>query len=142
MVNDMAIAILMRLLHIFSAVAIGGGLLGWKFATRPALDAAAPDRRAALSDAAAAAWRPLAIAGIVGLLISGMYSAATIHGVPPVYHAALGLKILLALHVFAVVILGTKPGNPKRDRLLTGAMWSALAVLLIAVMLRWLPALV
>ena len=141
MVTEMAIAIVMRLLHIFSAVAIAGGLLGWKFATQPALDAAPDDKRSALSDAAAAAWRPLAIAGVLGLLVSGVYSVLTIHGMPAIYHAALGIKILLALHVFVSVFLATKPGNPKRARQMAGAAWASVAVVFIAVLLRWLPTL-
>ena len=141
MVNDMAIAILMRLLHIFSAVTIAGGLLGWKFATQPALDAAPDDKRSALSDAAAAAWRPLAIFGVGGLLVSGLYNGANIRGVPTIYYVALGVKVLLALHIFASVIMATKPGNPKRGQQMAGAAWAAVAVILISVLLRWLPSL-
>ena len=138
MVNDMAIAILMRLLHIFSAVTIAGGLLGWKFATQPALDAAADDKRSALSDAAAAAWRPLAIFGVGGLLVSGLYNAANVRGASTVFYVALGIKLLLALHIFASVIMATKPGNPKRARQMAGAAWVAVVVVLISVLLRWL----
>ena len=138
MVNDMAIAILMRLLHIFSAVTIAGGLLGWKFATQPALDAAADDKRSALSEAAAAAWRPLAIFGTGGLLVSGLYNAANVHGASTVFYVALGVKVLLALHIFTSVIMATKPGNPKRARQMAGAAWAAVVVVLISVLLRWL----
>ena len=138
MVNDMAIAILMRLLHIFSAVTIAGGLLGWKFATQPALDAAADDKRSALSDAAAAAWRPLAICGVGGLLVSGLYNAANVRGASTVFYVALGIKVVLALHIFASVIMATKPGNPKRARQMAGAAWAAVVVVLISVLLRWL----
>ncbi len=134
----MAIAILMRFLHIFSAVTIAGGLLGWKFATQPALDAAAADKRSALSDVAAAAWRPLAIFGVGGLLVSGLYNAANVHGVTKMYYVALGIKVLLALHIFASVILATKPGNPKRARQMAGAAWVAVVVVVISVLLRWL----
>ena len=137
----MAIQIVMRILHIFSAVAIAGGLLGWKFATQPALDAASPEKRGTMSDAAAAAWRPLALAGILCLLISGLYSTITIQSASTLYHAGLGIKILLALHVFASVFFATRPANAKRDRQLTGALWASMVVVLIAVLLRWLPVL-
>ena len=48
------------------------------------------------------------------------------------YHALFGLKILLALHVFAVAILIAQPGNTKRNRQMFGAAVSGLTVILIS----------
>jgi len=126
MVN-MALEAVMRLVHVLSAIAIAGGLLAWKFSTP--------------TDSVAAAWRPVALAGIVGLLASGGYLASTFHGAPVILYVALGVKVLLALHVFAVVPVALKAGNPKRARLLAGAMFSALVVSAIGAILRYLPAL-
>jgi hypothetical protein len=124
---NMALEAVMRLVHILSAIAIAGGLLAWKFSTP--------------TDSVAAAWRPVALSGIVGLLASGGYLASTFHGAPTIFYIALGTKVLLALHVFAVVPIALKAGNPKRARLLTGAMFSALIVATIGAILRYLPAL-
>jgi hypothetical protein len=52
------------------------------------------------------------------------------------YHMLLGVKLLLALHIFAVAMLATQPKNPRRARLLTGAAISGLAIILISAYLR------
>ena len=44
----------------------------------------------------------------------------------------LGIKLLLALHVFAAGFLATRPGNPRRARIMAGAGLSGLIVILIA----------
>jgi hypothetical protein len=52
------------------------------------------------------------------------------------YHAVFGIKLLLALHVFAVSILIVQPNNPRRTRMATGTMISGLVILLISAWLR------
>ena len=47
-----------------------------------------------------------------------------------------GIKILLALHVFAVAFLITKPVNPRRSRMMTGTIISGLIILAISAYLR------
>lgn len=138
----MAIAIIMRLLHIFGAVALAGGVLAWKFAVQPAVDSAGEGERQKLSDAAAASWRPLAIFGAVAALGSGGFLISRAGNVPTAYHIVVGIKILLAFHVMASVFMAVKPGNPKRARQLAGAAWAAIVVVILAVLLRWVPALV
>ena len=76
----------------------------------------APDAREALDDRAAAAFRPIVFAAIEGLLISGLLQPADKPGHRPVYHMLFGIKMLLALHVFAVAILIARPKNPRRTR--------------------------
>jgi hypothetical protein len=48
----------------------------------------------------------------------------------------LGIKLLLAMHVFAVTVLITRPRNPRRARMMTGAAISGLAIIAIAAYLR------
>jgi hypothetical protein len=48
----------------------------------------------------------------------------------------LGVKLLLAMHVFAVGILISRPHNPRRGRMMTGAAISGLAIIAIAAYLR------
>jgi hypothetical protein len=130
MVN-MALEAIMRMVHVLSVIAlvvtIGGGLAASKFSTP--------------TDSVAAICRPVALCGIVGLLVSGGYLSSTFHGAPTIFYIALGIKVLLALHVFAVVPIALKSGNPKRNRLLSGAMVSTSIVGAIGSILQYLPAL-
>jgi hypothetical protein len=52
------------------------------------------------------------------------------------------VKVLLALHVFAVALLLGKAGvpNEKRMRMMTGTAISGLAIALLSAWLRWLSA--
>jgi hypothetical protein len=48
----------------------------------------------------------------------------------------LGIKLLLALHVFVVALLIARPGHPRRARMMTGVAISGLAIIAIAVYLQ------
>ena len=69
---------------------------------------------------AAALYRPFVYSAIGGLVISGTYNLLTNPGHRPIYHMLLGIKLLLALHVFAVAILIVQPqesaARPHDDR--------------------------
>lgn len=111
----------MRFVHILSAVTLLGGVIAWLYAA---------------GDAHIAAWRPVALSAIGGLLVSGLYNFLRKSNLTPAYHAVFGVKVLLALHVFAVVILATKPENPRRARQLTGVAISGVLVVLLSAILR------
>jgi uncharacterized membrane protein len=135
--------ILMRFLHILSAIALAGGALAWKFALVPATEplAAEPlenDTRRKVGEAMARAWRPFVFFAGAGILISGIYNFLRKSNLPPAYHAIFGIKVLLALHVLAVLFLVTKPGNEKRARQLTGVVFSAVTIVILSAVLRWL----
>lgn len=126
----------MRWLHITSvATLIGGMLYGWLVLV-PATALLAADARKALTDKAAALYRPLVFSAIASLLISGAYNLATNPGHQTLYYILLSVKLLLAAHVFAVgVLLVTK--NPEhRGRLLAGSAISGLIIILISAYLR------
>jgi hypothetical protein len=76
------------------------------------------------------------IAAIAGLLVSGMYNILSSPGHSVRYHIALGIKVLLAVHVFAVSLLIVQPNHPRRARLMTGALLSGFTIILISVYLR------
>lgn len=128
----------MRFLHIVSAITLIGGVLAWRFGAIRALAPLAPETRAKTGEALAAAWRPFVIFAIAGLLISGIYNFLNKTGLTPAYHAVIGVKFLLALHVFAAVILAGLPNNPKRQRLLAGVAISGVAIVALSAVLRWL----
>ncbi len=132
--------VLFRFLHIFSAVTLVGGVLAWVYGFLPGLSALSADARMKVENAAAAAWRPLVLTSIVGLLVSGFWNFLTnfMHreGLKAAWHPVFGVKILLALHVFAVALLVTKQGNEKRARQLKGIAFSGVAVVLLSALLR------
>jgi putative copper export protein len=133
-----ALNILMRFVHIISAVVLLGSLLAWLLAVTPALAALAEDTRRKVDNAIAASLRPLALSAMAGLLISGLYNFLNKTGLTPAYHAVIGVKFLLVLHVFAVTYIATKPDNPKRVRQLTGVAVSGVVIVLLSAVLRWL----
>jgi uncharacterized BrkB/YihY/UPF0761 family membrane protein len=48
-----------------------------------------------------------------------------------------GIKMLLALHVFVVTIIATKPNNDRRSRQLMGVVISGILILIISAAFRW-----
>jgi uncharacterized membrane protein len=133
-----ALNIFMRFLHIVSAITLLGGVLAWRFAAIPATAALASETRTKVGDAIAVAWRPFVLSAIAGLLISGIYNFLNKTGLTPAWHAVFGIKILLALHVFAAAFLAARPENPKRARQLTGVAISGVIIVVLSAVLRWL----
>jgi hypothetical protein len=84
------------------------------------------------------AWRAVALAAVAGLALTGAFNFMTrMKGAPPHWHALVGVKILLALHVFAVVLLIARgTGSAERDaRLRRGALISGAVVMAIGLYL-------
>jgi uncharacterized membrane protein len=131
-----ALNVIMRWLHISSMATLIGGMLYWRLVDSRASQTLAPDAREALEEHAASTYRPLVYAAIGGLVLSGIYNILSNPGHTPRYHMLLGIKLLLALHVFAVAILIVKPYNKRRTRMLTGTVISGLSILLISAILR------
>jgi uncharacterized membrane protein len=135
---DAIVPVLMRCLHILSAITLVGGAIVWRLAVVPASQPLAPETRDKFGNAIGAAWRPLVITAVVVLLISGTYNFLRKTGLTPAYHAIFGIKVLLALHVFATAILLVRPNNRKRSRQLTGILISGVAIVVLSAVLRWL----
>ena len=127
------IAIPLRWLHIASMTTLLGGMIFWRMVlARAGVD----ETRGAFTERVAAAFRPLVFTAIAGLVISGFINYLSTPGHSKTYHMMLGIKLLLALHVFAVAILMVGPNNPNRRRQATGIMISGLVILLISAWLR------
>jgi putative copper export protein len=127
---------IMRWLHYSSVATLIGGILYGRLVMLPASAALAPDAREALADRAAVAFGPFVLAAICGLVFSGVYNILIHPGHRPIYQALLGIKLLLALHVFAVALLIARRGNKRRARMMTGAATSGLAIIAIAAYLQ------
>ncbi len=123
----------MRWLHILAAILLLGGALFLRFVLMPAARTLAPDPHQQLAAAVMQRWRMFVHLGIGLLLVSGLYNTAHqigLHKGQPLYHALLGVKILLALAVFALasMLVGR---SPAAQRLRAHAdRWMALNLLL------------
>jgi uncharacterized membrane protein len=134
---------LMQWLHILAAVTGIGAFIYGRLVVIPALAGLPAESRTKLVEELVARMRPLSFSVIGVLVATGTYNiVAHMAGRPAAYHIALGIKLLLALHVFSVaVLLSTPPGlNPARDarrpRLMMGAVISGTVILLISAFLR------
>jgi uncharacterized membrane protein len=128
--------VLMRWLHIASAAVLAGGMLyGW-LVLSPAAGALAADQREGLMRHAAARFVPLAYAAVAASLFSGIYNLFSSSGHTPRYHMLLGIKILLALHVFAAAMLVGAGKAKHPPRTMAGAAISGLVIIAIAAYLR------
>jgi uncharacterized membrane protein len=129
------LTVLMRWLHLAAAACLTGGMIyGWIAAGAAAvIDERA---RAAMADRMAAAFRPLVIASIAALAISGTYILLSNPEHTLRYYIVLMVKLLLVGHIFSVAVLLTRPGRPRRQRLLLGGAISSLVVIGIAVYLH------
>jgi uncharacterized membrane protein len=132
------VAVFFRALHILCAITLLGGAMAWRFAAIPAESALAEETRTKMGNATATRWRPWVLAAVAGLIISGIYNFLHKTGLTPVYHAIFGIKILLALHVFAAAILAARPDNARRKRQLTGVVASGIIIVILSAVLRGL----
>jgi hypothetical protein len=112
-----ALSVLMRWLHIVSVIVLAGGLF---YARVVAGDLAA-------------GFKPLAYGAIGAILVSGVYNFLSKSSYPAHYQAWFGIKVLLALHVFAVTLL-----YKGKLRSLTGAVITSAVIVAIAAYLRWM----
>jgi uncharacterized BrkB/YihY/UPF0761 family membrane protein len=121
------LAILVRWVHISSAVILIGG----------ACYAAFLGRQGKLKGAPWTVGQVLPF--VIAILLAGIFQLMTrMQGAPPAYHAIFGVKFLLVMHVAAVLLISAKPEvtDDKRARLLTGAAFSGLVILLLSSTLR------
>src|SRR5688572_23670493 len=110
--------VLMQWLHLTAAATLVGAVIVARLVVFPSIAEASPDARIRLLSSFVARMRPIWFTVIGVLLGTGIYGIMThIAGKPREYHMALGIKLLLALHIFGVLfVLSTPPGvNPARD---------------------------
>lgn len=110
--------IAMRFLHIASVIVLLGGIFYARFAVGELLPK----------------YKPVIYTAIVGILISGTYQFLTKPFFPATYQMMFGIKILLALHVFAAAVLYRK----GKERALTGIVISGTLIVAISAYLRYI----
>jgi hypothetical protein len=112
---SLALAILIRWIHLASVIVLMGGITYARF----------------YAGDLAPRFKRLAYWIIGAILLSGIYNFVRKSPVSAHYHMWLGVKVLLALHIFAVVIF-----YRGKLRALTGAVISGAAIVAISGYLR------
>ncbi|HXN48833.1 MAG TPA: hypothetical protein VN893_19440 [Bryobacteraceae bacterium] len=136
------VGILMRWAHIASAAVLIGGLVYARLVVAPMLQESSPEERGEALDGLGNRFRPLVYSAIGGLLVSGLYNLLTHPGHTPYYHAWFGVKVLLALHVFAAAALAVRSSRApseeeaRRLRRMSGAILTGMLAILIGAYLR------
>jgi hypothetical protein len=80
----------------------------------------------------------VAYAAIGGILGSGLYNFLSKSSFPPHYQMWFGIKMLLVLHVFAVLLIYRPETHRSKPRMLTGIVLSGAAIVALSGVLRWL----
>ena len=112
-----ALAIVLRWVHLVSVIVLLGGV----FYARVVVGDLVPR------------FRPVAYWAIGGILVSGIYNFLSKSPTSFNYRVWLIIKVLLALHVFAAVIL-----YRGKKRSLTGVVISGAVIVAISGYLRWM----
>ena len=128
--------VIIRWLHLGSVATLIGGALYAAFVAGRAVEGLSPESREALWEDFAARYRPFVYAAVAALVISGVVNIMTHAGHSLRYHALLGIKLLLALHVFAVMLMSVQPQAKRRARMMTGAAISGFAIIAISAYLK------
>jgi len=126
--------------HIASAAVLVGGVTFARFVVVPAMAGLADSDRRNASEKMASGFRIWITGAIIGLLGSGLFNLMQrVDGASSEFLLMFAIKMLLALHVFAVGMILGKPGveEAKRARLMTGVVYSGLVVIGISSFLRW-----
>lgn len=129
------VAWIMRLIHVGSALVVAGGLVFQRLVLAPTLaDKLSADERAGLYAPLMKRWKLIIHPTIILFLVSGFYSYLAItrfdHEGQGLYHALLGVKVLLAIVFFglAIVLTSTMDWSVKlRER--DGLWWLLFATL-------------
>ena len=115
--------VLSRIIHIGTAITLVGGTAFTLFVLMPSAKELPDDAHQQLAAAVGNRWKRFVHIGILLFLISGFYNYSRmvpLHKGDGLYHALLGIKILLAFCVFflaaALVGRSEKLAGIRRDR--------------------------
>ena len=129
------VGLLFRWMHILPAAIMVGGSIFLRFAIIGKLQPATAESNGFFDrePAARQAWARLVMACSAFLLISGLYNAyARIMGfqLPPIYHAMVGIKLLVGLATFYLAaVLAGRSARAQRCRQ-SEKFWGSMLVLL------------
>lgn len=130
------LAVIMRWLHISSVATLIGGAIFATFVAGHATGLVNVKDKDALWEDMAAHFKPVVYAAVAALTVSGIYNVLAHPGHSVFYQIVVGIKLVLALHVFAVMLLAVQPNNKRRTRLMAGAAISGLVIIAVSAYLR------
>ena len=130
-----ALDVLSRIVHVAVAIVMVGGTVFMRFVLMPAAKELPETEHDQLRQRLLARWKRVVHGGIALLLLSGLYNymkQIPMHKGDGLYHALLGMKMLLALAVFfiASALVGRSASFEKMRQ--NRAKWMGLIVLLSA----------
>ena len=128
--------VIMRLVHFSSMAVLLGGVAYWRMVLMPSTLALTADERTELSERDAAAFRPFVLAALAGLVLSGTFNIIAFPGHHRTHNIVLAIKLLLASHVFASILLAVRKGHPGRPRTLTSVLVSGVIILTLSAYLK------
>ncbi len=133
--NLFPLEVLSRFLHVAAAIVMVGGTVFMRFLLMPAAKELPEAEHDQLRQRLLARWKRVVHIGITMLLLSGLFNymqQIPKHKGDGLYHALLGMKMLLALAVFfiASVLVGRSATFEKMRQ--NRAKWMGLIVLLSA----------
>ena len=131
-----ALQVIIRWLHIGSVATLVGGALYAAFVAGRATRRLSEERREALWEDLAAAYKPYVYAAVAALVVTGTINILTHGGHSLRYHILLAIKLLLVLHVFAVLLISVQQHAQRRVRMMTGAAISGFGIIAISAYLK------
>jgi putative copper export protein len=130
------VLLVMRWLHIASVAFLVGGMLYGGAVMFGAAAALPPEARLELAQRTARRFGVPAIVAVLALIVSGVYNILSFPGHSGRYHMLLGIKILLALHVFAVAVLVGSGRARRPGRAMIGAAITGFVIIGLSAYLR------
>lgn len=132
--------VVLRWMHVLSAITAAGGTFFARFALLPSLEETlAPEQRQTLHAAIRRRWSKLVAASIAFLLVSGLVNfinAVRLYDLPKLYHPLFGVKFLLAMVVFFIAsVLSGRSALAERFRREARKWLSINAVLVVLIVL-------
>lgn len=147
---DLALQLIFRWIHIGSAITVVGGTVFMLFVLLPAAKEILDDEHLKLRAAVLKRWKWFVHIGIALFLVSGLYNyikvMAPLHKGDGLYHALMGVKMLLAMGVFglAEVLVGRSKLAEKlrqnASKFLTINLVLAAIIVMLSGFLKTLPA--
>jgi len=102
------VAVLSRWVHVGTAIVLVGGTIFLRFILMPAAAQLPDAEHTALRERIMSRWKFIVHTGVLFFLLSGFYNYLVVtrplHKGDGLYHALIGMKILMALVVFFVAI--------------------------------------
>lgn len=140
MTAEMALPLLMRWIHVGTAIVLVGGLIFYRLVFVPVVTKVLSDEeREKLRVPLMRRWKMYIHPPVILFLVSGFYNYIFVtsgnHEGQGLYHALFGVKFLLALGVFALGIIMTSTMGWSEKLRKNQALWSVLVLLAVAVAL-------